>query len=987
MYLSDLQDPITQPEWGPVASAAGVAPQSDSLRHEGPQNIMGNNCRIMINDAINVNAPGGFPPLWSLFAAPQAAAFLAAKEALRLAQGEEEVVELKFEFAGSDDTFENVKYSDYPKLLTAFQDYDSAYPPQLILLQELIEKENPNLTVDLATLEDLYNSVNNQILETLRLSVLADNQNAFEYGAGFDDLSSEDFEYVMPYDTEQTTPVPYEYDRADKTLGISRNQWEAQASGHPEDTRVFYLNPLVHGGTKRFPRIYVKAQKNKGWMGFIDAIFPDFSECPDANTDIVNFGPVKDRVNESYNRIPEDQRLKQPPDCVVELPYNRILERPSKAALEALITATLQIFISTHLLKSMPIITYFKPSFPENYSKIYVGYIIEVLEAALKDAQGPLREFFNTFKDNEFWYAFLEQSVQLYGRLADDGVVPPPSPRIKQITTRLNSMQTVYKYPTKEDLRAAIKLGEEPWYQIFNLPGYRSEKNLEAVQATEEDAKLILSELVEREINLMADKIATNLKDIDADPTFDKLAYWFLSESGLVAHAPDLAAQTLHLRGTLVASIEDADLDKNRTEPFYTSGGELFVDGEDYVGYYHINRNEQNEMVFMAGKQHIEGPHDVLSPYVSKIKMKDGEGNLMGDIADFGTASSAGRFAIEKYISIEGVKKSSTEAVAEIQDSSHDPQSNLSDYYPGDLEILEEGGAYREEVMARIAETTGNPVGLKGHLGVRHGLQFYCVMDGVKVPITSVEIDALDTAIGDFTPAESSTKLLLCLLEKLLEEEKFRMITEFIYPLNKYTALSAIYTDLALFPSIGEKIFDPTEVDYSSLDGDADGSGGSAAAGNDAVGWLSKAGLHFDTKAYTEEAGYGSNNIDTSEIDVASLYYDNPGWNPYTGTLGLRRPGPLSWLVGITKWDSWDQVILRKSKNRIKQLFKTYYYSRDFKPGDPLTEERPSKSRVRTLKSFYVMQPGAAVVSPSQRRRLSPNPFGPANGECKKADE
>ena len=50
------------------------------------------------------------------------------------------------------------------------------------------------------------------------------------------------------------------------------------------------------------------------------------------------------------------------------------------------------------------------------------------MEEELKDAQAnALFEAFNSFKDDEFWYAFLEQSVQTYARKVADGEVDPPA--------------------------------------------------------------------------------------------------------------------------------------------------------------------------------------------------------------------------------------------------------------------------------------------------------------------------------------------------------------------------------------------------------------------------------------------------------------------------------------------------------------------------------------------------------------------------------
>ena len=68
---------------------------------------------------------------------------------------------------------------------------------------------------------------------------------------------------------------------------------------------------------------------------------------------------------------------------------------------------------------------------------------------------------------------------------------------------------------------------------------------------------------------------------------------------------------------------------------------------------------------------------------------------------------------------------STSAALSQVQ--SKDAQSNLSDHWPGNLKVLEETGAYREERAEEIAAATGQPVGLIGKLGIRHGLQFYYI--------------------------------------------------------------------------------------------------------------------------------------------------------------------------------------------------------------------------------------------------------------------
>ena len=969
LYLSDLYEPSTlkysalELQAGPrtqisTGPTIGATPESSLQQFDKVVNVPNNNSRVVISDWENKYPPKNVPIAAALLGPVALAAAVAATAAQNLAP-DVPTIETKYEFFAVDDTLDNIKFSSYPKLLAAFQ-HQSDQPPQLILLQELIEQANDGTTIDIGSLKTSYDQDNTDLSVEVR-EMMEKNADAFAFGASFETLVQSDFDYLDPENGDE-----YNFDNDEKVLGVSRNQWNNEQNGTPEDTRVFYLDPLKYKGTYKNPPLYIKPLKNKGWMGFIDAIFPNFSECKNANTDFVDFGLIKKRVQDTFDKIPEDMRMNQSAECAIELPYHRILERAAKSGIEALISATLQIFISTHFVKCMPMFSYLKPSFPQNYSNLYISYMIEDLEAALKDAQGPFAEAFNTFKDNEFWYAFLEQSVQLYGRLADDGTIIDVPANIQGATTQLNSMQSVYEYPTKEDLVEAIKLGDEPWYQIFNLPGYRSEKNLEAVQATEDVAKLILGELFKREIEELSSKYADNLEMIGSPTVYEKLPYWFVSQACYTG------GSGLNLKGKIVEDISDTDLE-TRTAPFYTNGGELYIDslkdpestfktGEDYAGYYHTHTDENGEKVFMMGKEHLHSPHDILAPYVNKVKMINGDGQRIGDIADYGSQPAVTLpFKIEKYINIDGRKLSPSAAVAEIKQN--DDTTSLSEHYPGTLEII-----YRDDEQQI-------PAGLKGNLGVRHGLELSYAVGDTYYAIANVEIDALDVAVADFTAAEPDSKLLLCLINKLIEDEKFRMLTEYIFPVNKFTALTAVYNDMALFLSIGQNIYVEPEADGGTdiLKG---------ATSGIAEGFETHPGLRFNSEAYATALDDWEEGEPIPDPNSDEFVGGNDGWAEYK----KRKRG--NWSPGRVEWDQWDQILLRKSKKTIKNMFKSYYYARDFKAGDPLLDESPSQTSKRLLKNYFIPEPyGKQLVGIRKRRKLRPNPFGKSDKDCRKTDE
>ena len=96
-----------------------------------------------------------------------------------------------------------------------------------------------------------------------------------------------------------------------------------------------------------------------------------------------------------------------------------------------------------------------QPKFPDNFSSIYSSYIVERMEQDFKDAQPAFWEAFNVFKDEEFWYGFLEQSVECYDFLVNAGELPTPvgGGYLQRSADTINNLQTnyAYAYKTKDE--------------------------------------------------------------------------------------------------------------------------------------------------------------------------------------------------------------------------------------------------------------------------------------------------------------------------------------------------------------------------------------------------------------------------------------------------------------------------------------------------------------------------------------------------------
>ena len=706
-------------------------------------------------------------------------------------------------------------------------------------------------------------------------------------------------------------------------MGISRDQYINK--GNPDNIRVYYLNPSTYGGRYVNPPLYVKPLKNEGWLGMVDVLLPEFTPCKPRSADLVNFEDIQKEISRTYNNIPEDPRLQSAQECAEEPPYNRILERASAAGIQGIIRAACRIYASAHFFKSLATFMTFYPKFPQNYSSIYAQYVVENMEASFKDSQGAAWESFIPFKNVEFWYSFLEQVVQTYSRLVDDGQIEPPQ-HVLDALFRLNDGLEAFEYKFKEDKREARKAGEISRFRT--LKDYRKELNLEHVQQYEEDAKIVMKEFVITELNYLGDSFIQNLKEAGVSVKYEDMDYYLLTK---MTHG----GEGLSLDGEIKEEVVGLPISG---EDHFTAGGELALpDGSEYVGYYHIMSRPEDSGVgyeYMEGAYHVD---DVgqrkLTVFANKVSVP------IGDVQEFGIGALSDptkKFMIEKYTSINGTKMTTSQAYSQITSNVGD--KNISDIYPGTLSHV-------------YAIDTEDIVGLSGELGVRHGLQFSILLNGTKKVVTNVELDALDVKISQFTPLQGNSKLLLCLLNHLKEDEAFRVFVDYICPIKKFLATLAIYNDLGLIPSVGE---------WTVADGDTEINLGNILPSQ----WPT-----FESKPGMK--------VTLNEENQPNYSASTPGWASYDD----RQAASLF----VTQWDDWDRVLLRNSKSRIKKIFETYYNSRDFNTARDSNEFKPARIVANNLREA-LRRPQSARLPWFKRRMLRPNVFNGRGEMCKKKD-
>ena len=873
----------------------------------------------------------------------------------------------KFEFLAEDTTLSEFNLSSYTNFNESFSTQKS-FIPQVTLLHEILEQNGADYLEQ--EVKDFHDEFMNIVFDAF-IEKVANNTPAFAYGAEYDNLTRDDVDYVIPYNTPNISSeywgTPYgealiedeELDddgnvidtymrkiiNDDMILGISRMQYQIDREDRDEKNRVFYLDPTKFGGKYMNPPVFIKPKENKGWIGFIDVLFPELSPCKPQRTDLVDFEEIQDVVDEAYRNMPEDERLQHgESDCVEELPYHRILERSNAAGLEGLITAAIRIYVTAHMVKSLATFSVFKPVFPDVYSDIYAQYIVESMQESFAESDPDASDRLGIYSDEEFWFGFLEQAVQMYARRIDSGeIVDPPQPVLDALF-KLNDMQEGYNYPSRRDLRDAKEVGEVR--KIKTLKNYREEKNYNAIYKTQDLSKKILKELVVEQLNYMGDTLVKNLEVLDTTPEVSDILYYVLNnmvQGASLKLYPPFIEESEEI--PTVPYLEDPTVDA----PYYTGGGEFSVyeirseetsysKGDEYVGYYHAHIDEDGNLSYMEGPEHVSGSHNLLKPFANKMVVP------IGSVADYGYEEyendNSRPFVIEKYISINNVKYSSTDAITKILNN-EDQTQNISDVYPGTLEQT-------------LNATGERVVGLTGELGVRYGLLFSMAINGIKTVVTAVEVDVLDLPLSQFVPLEDDSKNLLCLINMLKKDEKFNMITRYIFPFNKVISAIAIYNDMAFLPSIGEV----TVADDSTYGRKSD--------------FGTKPGMRIITEDDEDDEG----NI-TSEVREIS---SNAGWS----SLADRNPGPFAGLF-VNEWDSWDREILRKSKKRIKKMFKAYYkHGWNLKAGNLGDLPRPGSIFLGNLKDRLKPSAGKKLLPWWKRRRLRTNPFDSKGNICEK---
>ena len=188
-------------------------------------------------------------------------------------------------------------------------------------------------------------------------------------------------------------------------------------------TKIF-LDSELFGGTPSSRAFYLEPPKRSGWFGILDKIRPETSGEEPRCENAIEFSDLALKINEQAELFSGDDRINADKERIFIPPFYQIFDKSTKALIEAVIKATIRIYISDTMLRGMATFSTFSAKFPKNYDDVLAAYIAENLKLGLME-EG--RSFFGK-NDDSYYLEFMEQVVQSFGNKIDASLVKPTPP-------------------------------------------------------------------------------------------------------------------------------------------------------------------------------------------------------------------------------------------------------------------------------------------------------------------------------------------------------------------------------------------------------------------------------------------------------------------------------------------------------------------------------------------------------------------------------
>lgn len=697
--------------------------------------------------------------------------------------------------------------------------------PKIGKLKKLLKNSYslvPNASISNEQAKQMYIDMNNilfnQLMGNLIYRRAGDYSEGFKYGReGTEIVEDEDLVYVGPNGEE-----PYEeyYTEEDQVLGKSKTN----------NPRVFFLDPTLHGGTYTKPLIYIAEADHKGWLNFSKVLVPDPTGCDPKNSNFLMLDSLMKEIEKNKGKITNHELLQYDPECVSELPFDKIANSDTLSVLEGAVSATIRIYLTEFLIQTFPIFSNIDLNIDKNFGNILTEHISEFMINGLMNE----RSFFSSsYEGYTYCLLFMEQVVQIIHRKVQNGEMESNS-EIETILELCNAAQENHLSINPSDITKIKTSGIVNYADQLITKLTRSQIDLyteeveNMVRVVKEGSAIILGKGGKFDLLSWLEGITFNVELINLDQArFASKIYTIDS----------VFSEIKKLLKYLIEKEMKAYIGKLRDE----------VEPRPYI--YDINKHFIGASNIFLGKNIDAGTFD------TELPIGGGIGNFpYGDIIEcakkdmihplnntgiteeqLANVDKYGGFYLEKYIvttqkqGSPAVLPSDALGVTSLRELKNflnlnafifDETKNISDYF-GNAQLTEGQSTYEGTIGIKYGvrlcyipkkDITSLPED-SVIAGEKRSFHFKLnALEGkiskYSIPVASFEQDIPDTTIKKLLESDSNLDQdLKCYIDKLCETEDFKYLMNDILNVKKIPSYLMIYSHNFFLPSMG----DPSE--------------------------------------------------------------------------------------------------------------------------------------------------------------------------------
>ena len=651
-------------------------------------------------------------------------------------------------------------------------------PNEVKLFMDLLKKksgssQSPTTSKIIALFDNLNTNILKVIRDAITTTPTGDIPVGFDYGySGQSIVGFEDLLYVNPTaDPNNESTWEYTFDEEDAVLGKSAT----------ENPRVFFLDPLVHGGRYKAPKIYIEPATHKGWLGTIKTFIPQLKTCEDKDNGFLNMTEIAARAKQVEGKLPVDARLSEPSECRLEVPYDRQLMPANHGLLEGIVMSTIRVYATEFMIRSFPVFGSIQ------FSDLNVDSLTtKVLANKMQDEMSEAG-YLSSISRLAYYLLFIEQCVQVVQRQVIDGLMVETE-EMKEASKIINRAQNNYEKLKVADLLLGLPLPSgvnkqlskgsrilaygNKWEEVVQseslnfttLNGYKINlaRKVAVIYDTQAAAEVFVAALIQKETTTLSKKLNLNLRP---RPHVFNIKRFMLSTDGVLDQSNIKAGMT----------VVEQEVIEGASKPDYGD-------------------------VLNCAKEDLKSP---LGPI--KKTLEDIE--------------KTGVMYLEKFIRV--IQKDFTEQVMTI---------------PEFQSMIRNREIYSED--SRISDHFGNAFvilgnKLEGSIGVKFGVRLImCVpkslgltstLDSVKerlpntiisgdtpvgilhIPIASYELDIMDEKIGEIDLEDPNMgEDLKCYVDQLSEDPDFTLLFEKIFKTKSFVSIFSVYSYDNFIESIGK---------------------------------------------------------------------------------------------------------------------------------------------------------------------------------------